>query len=169
MDPQLQELLDKKAIEEVLVRYCRTQDWLDEEGQATVFWDDADIDYGFFKGSGADFVKAVMEVERGSLRRWHLGTNIQIRLTGPDTALAESYGIAVGTGETDGVLQDNMYGGRYLDEFEKRNGAWRISKRTYILDWSTSFPNALKAVVEGGFPLNILDIREAGHEKYRKM
>jgi hypothetical protein len=169
MDPQIQELLDKKAIEEVLVRYCRTQDWLDEAGQATVFWPDADIDYGFFKGSGADFVPAVMEVEGNALRRWHMGTNIQIKLTGADSAIAESYGIAVGTGEADGELKDNMYGGRYLDELEKRGDEWRISKRVYILDWSTNFANAIQAVVDGGFPLNILQIREPGHDMYREM
>ena len=38
MDPQLQELLDKKACEEVLIRYGRTQDWLDEPGQGSCFW-----------------------------------------------------------------------------------------------------------------------------------
>ena len=47
MDPQLQELLDKKACEEVLMRYSRTLDWLDEAGQASCYWPDADIDYGF--------------------------------------------------------------------------------------------------------------------------
>ncbi len=169
MDPQIQELLDKKAIEEVLVRYCRTQDWLDDEGQASVFWPDADIDYGFFRGSGADFVTTVMDVERNALRRWHMGTNIQIKLTGPDSAIAESYGIAVGTGEADGKLRDNMYGGRYLDELEKRDGEWRISKRQYLLDWSTNFPNAIQAVLDGGFNLNVAEIRESGHELYRKM
>ena len=47
MDPQLQELLDKKACEEVLMRYGRTQDWLDEPGQGSCFWPDADVDYTF--------------------------------------------------------------------------------------------------------------------------
>jgi len=169
MDPQIQELLDKKAIEEVLVRYCRTQDWLDDEGQATVFWPDAHVDYGFFKGNGTDFVKAVMEIEHNGLRRWHMGSNIQIKMEGPDKAIAESYGIAVGTGERNGKLHDNMYGGRYLDEFEKRDGEWRISKRIYILDWSTNFPNAIQAVIDGGFQLNTLDIRDTGHPMYREM
>ena len=33
MDKQLQELLDKKACEEVIMRYGRTLDWLDQAGQ----------------------------------------------------------------------------------------------------------------------------------------
>ena len=48
MDNALQELLDKKACEEVLLRYGRTLDWRDEDGQSTCFWPDAEIDYGFF-------------------------------------------------------------------------------------------------------------------------
>ena len=46
MEEQLQRLLDKQAIDEVLQRYCRTLDWLDEPGQASCYWPDADIDYG---------------------------------------------------------------------------------------------------------------------------
>lgn len=32
MDPEIQILLDKQAITEAQVRYCRTLDWLDEPG-----------------------------------------------------------------------------------------------------------------------------------------
>ena len=52
LQDQLQELLDRKACEDVLMRYGRTLDWLDEAGQESCFWPDADIDYGFFQGSG---------------------------------------------------------------------------------------------------------------------
>ncbi len=54
MDPKLQELLDKKACEEVIMRYGRTQDWLDTPGQESCFWHEADVDFGFFKGNGND-------------------------------------------------------------------------------------------------------------------
>lgn len=165
----LQELLDKKAIEEVVARYGRTQDWLDTPGQDSCFWPDADIDFGFFKGSGADWVKTVMPHEEEALRRWHLCSGLIVQVDG-DKAKGECYGISVGTGkDADGNLRDNMYGGRYLDEYEKRDGEWRISKRTYILDWSTSFPNALEAMTPESFALNILQIREAGHEMYRPL
>ena len=53
-DPALQELLDKQAIAEVIARYSRTLDWLDDDGQASCYWPDAAIDYAFFKGSAAD-------------------------------------------------------------------------------------------------------------------
>ena len=46
---------------------------------------------------------------------------------------------------------DRFYGGRYLDECLRRDGEWRISKRTYILDWvsesSVAFVNLPKESV----------------------
>ena len=168
MDPQLQELLDKKACEEVLMRYGRTQDWLDEPGQGSCFWPDADVDFGFFKGNGEDWVRTVMEHERAAVRRWHMSTSVMVQIDG-NRAKAECYGIAAGSAEVDGHLMDSVYGGRYLDELEKRDGEWRISKRTYILDWSHQFPNALEASTGEDFALHILNISEPGHPMYRPL
>ena len=168
MDPQIQELLDKKAIEEVLLRYGRTQDWLDTPGQESCFWPDAEIDFGFFRGNGADWVATVMPHEAEALRRWHMSTSIMIKVDG-DNATAECYGIACGTAEVDGKLHDTMYGGRYLDELQRRDGEWRISKRTYILDWANQFPNTLAAATGADFDLNILTISEPGHALYKPL
>jgi hypothetical protein len=169
MEPQLQELLDKKACEELVMRYGRTQDWLDTPGQDSCFWPDAEIDFGFFVGNGADWVKTVMPHEQAAARRWHMSTNVIIQVQG-DQATGECYGIAVGShaGEN-GELVDNMYGGRYLDEFQRREGEWRISKRTYVLDWANQFPNALDAMTPDVFALNILQISEPGHPAYRAL
>lgn len=168
MNGELQELLDKKACEEVILRYGRTQDWLDDAGQASCFWPDAEVDFGFFKGNGEDWVTTVMAHEREAPRRWHLSTSIMIQVEG-NHAKAECYGIAVGGREVDGAMRDTMYGGRYLDELEKREGEWRISKRTYILDWSHEFPDALATSTGEDFALHVLNIRESGHPMYRPL
>lgn len=166
---QLQELLDRKACEDVLLRYGRTLDWLDASGQQACFWPDAEIDYGFFQGSGSDWVPVVMSVEADAPRRWHISTGIMVQVDG-DIARSECYGLSVGTAENEkGELVDTMFGGRYLDELEKRDGTWRISKRRYIADWINHFPNGLEAVDNGNFALNILQILAPGHELYRKM
>ena len=78
----LDALLAKDAIIDVLARYSRTLDWLDDEGQATCYWPEAAIDYGFFTGTAADFVPVVMAVERQSARRWHMLNAPAIRLIG---------------------------------------------------------------------------------------
>ena len=136
MDNQLKELLDKQAISEILQRYSRTMDWLDEAGQASCYWPDAHVDYGFFSGRADEFVPMVMVHEQKAVKRWHLVTGEIIKING-NKAEVESYGISTGSSGNDDP--SNMYGGRYLDEFEKRNGEWRISKRMYILDWKKSY------------------------------
>ena len=146
----------------------RVLDWLDEEGLATVFWPDAVIDYGFFQGSGEEFVPYVMKIERASLRRWHFCANTIIHVD-RNLATSETYGIAQSTSSRDDVLTDSIYGGRYLDQFEKREGTWRILKREYILDWTQQFPNGLGSDALKNFPLTTLEINESDHPAYRKI
>ncbi|MBC8186996.1 MAG: nuclear transport factor 2 family protein [Proteobacteria bacterium] len=166
MNEELQQLLDKQAINEVLQRCSRTLDWLDEEGQASCYWPDGDIDFGFFQGRADAYVPMVMKHQRGAAKRWHISTNVMIKLDG-DRARAESYGITVGAGSADGPRR--MYGGRYLDELEKRSQEWRISRRVYILDWSKTFADdSAEARLEGA-ALYAPDITEPNHELYRKM
>jgi SnoaL-like domain len=168
-DPEVQALLDKQAISEVMARYSRTLDWLDDAGQASCYWPDAAIDYGFFKGTAADFLPVVMQIERASQRRWHFLGGLQIKLQSNSSASAESYGIATGVREADGVWTGNMYGGRYLDEFEKRDGEWRISARQFIMDWSKPLGVQNDGTPDPTFPLPILQIIASGHPLYRPM
>jgi len=174
VNEQLQQLLDKQAIDEVLQRCSRTLDWLDEAGQASCYWPDAEIDFGFFQGRADAYVPMVMEHQRGAAKRWHISTSVMIKLDGDKPgdktgkqAQAESYGITVGAGTADGPRR--MYGGRYLDELSKRGPEWRISKRVYILDWSKTFEDdSAEARLEGA-ALYAPDITEPEHELYRRM
>lgn len=168
-DPALQELLDKQAIADVITRYSRTLDWLDDEGQAACFWPDAAIDYAFFRGSAADFIPVVMRIERASQRRWHMLSGLAIRLQPPSRASTECYGIATGVRNNDGVWTGNIYGGRYLDEFEKRGEEWRISKRDYVMDWSMPLGVQNDGTPDPAFPLPVLEIVASGHPAYRPM
>ena len=168
-DPEFQALLDKQAIAEVIARYSRTLDWLDDEGQAACYWPDAAIDYGFFTGSATDFVPVVMQIERANQRRWHFLGGVQIALRSASTASAECYGLATGVREADGVWTGTIYGGRYLDEFERRRDEWRIAKRQYVMDWSMPLGIQSDGTPNPGFPLPILRIVASGHSLYRPM
>ena len=168
-DPALQSLLDKQAIAEVIARYSRTLDWLDDHGQASCYWPDAAIDYGFFKGTAADFLPVVMQIERASQRRWHMLSGLAIRLNSATHASTECYGQATGVRDNDGVWTGNIYGGRYLDEFEKRGEEWRISKRNYLMDWSMPLGVQNDGTPDPVFPLPVLQIVASGHPAYRPM
>ncbi|AOL22130.1 SnoaL-like domain-containing protein [Erythrobacter litoralis] len=175
---RLEALIAKQEIAEVMQRYSRTLDWLDDEGQASCYWPDAPVDYGFFSGTAADFVPVVMEIERASQRRWHMLSGIAIRLHSPTRASAECYGMATGIRQQeDGSWQGNLYGGRYLDEFEKRpppsdpdgEMEWRISKRQYVMDWRVPLTDQPGSDPDPNLPLPILQIVDSGHDLYRRM
>lgn len=169
LPPEVQALLDKQAIAELIARYARTLDWLDDEGQARCYWPDAAIDYGFFVGTAAEFVPVVMQVERASQRRFHLLTGLVVKLHDATHASGECYGLATGVRETEGTWAGNLYGGRYLDEYEKRDGEWRISARRYILDWRLPLPDQPGATPSATFPLPMLAIVESGNPAYRPL
>lgn len=170
VEAQLQELLDKQAITEVLQRYSRTLDWLDDDGQAGCFWPDAPIDYGFFTGTAADFLPVVMQIERASQRRWHFLSAPAIAFTAPDHAQVECYGMATGIRQQDdGSWSGGLYGGRYLDEFAKKDGEWRIAQRKYVMDWKLPLDDQPGNEPNPDFPLPVLQILASGHPDYRVM
>jgi SnoaL-like domain len=170
LEAKVQELLDRQAIHDLIARYSRTLDWLDDEGQAGCYWPEASIDYGFFTGTAEEFVPVVMAVERSTGRRWHMLAPLSVKLTSATTAEGECYGIALGfRREGDEPYKGNMYGGRYLDTYEKRGEEWRIASRRYIMDWTCVMPDQPDASPNAAFPLPMLDLRESGHSDYRRM
>jgi hypothetical protein len=44
-------------------------------------------------------------------------------------------------GEGEPLPQDFLYGGRYVDRLEKRDGTWRIALRTVVMDWNRNEPS----------------------------
>jgi len=129
---------DIEAIHDVLWRYARALDWLDDALLTTVFYDDAEIDYGFFRGNGCDFRTELMKLEHSVGRRWHIAVQTKVQLDG-DAAEVESYQFSVSTlpGETS-TPADLMHAyGYYLDRMLRRGGKWGIIRRKHLLLGST--------------------------------
>ena len=170
MDAGLQRLIDRSEIEDVIQRYSRTLDWLDGEGQAGCYWPDAQIEYGFFTGKAEDFLPVVMETESNLARRWHMLSQPLIRFHSETSASSECYGIfGGGRMQEDGSIAGDLIGGRYLDEWEKRDGEWRIAARKYILDWKTPIKDQPMFAPDPEFPLPTLKIDAGGHSEYREL
>ena len=139
LEREVVELRAREAIRDLLARYSRALDWLDGTQLDGVFFDDAHIDYGFFTGTGKDFKPVVMQIERSTGRRWHMGAQVTIDLDG-DAADVMSYGIAIGAqteAGSDGA-ELPLFMGYYLDRVEKRGGTWAIARRKYVLLAGTS-------------------------------
>jgi hypothetical protein len=146
--PQIQAMLDRESIRDVILRVCRAQDRADMELFRSGYHEDAWDDHGYYKGPVANFnplsivrpphVKNVMH---------HIG-NMLIELDG-DQAWTEAYFIACQRALQDGVETDTVFGGRYVDRFERRQGEWKIAHRTAVYDWTRVDPVGRTLTIAG--------------------
>ena len=139
-DPEIQVLLDKQAIYEVMTRYCRGLDRCDAELIESVFHPDAVMDHGDFACSPGEFARIAVQVLGNIGPTLHHLTNIHIDLDG-DTAYTESYGLAYQRCDMDGKEIDSFVGARLVERFERRDGkTWKIADRKTILEWNNDIP-----------------------------
>ncbi len=131
------ELCAHEAIRQTLARYCRGVDRGDLEVLRSVYHEGATDNHGAFNGPADEFAALLIEgMDAAPVAGQHHITNVLIELTGPSTARVESYYVAwhpVPVGDGWGHA---MVGGRYLDDFEQRQGQWRIVRRDVLMDWS---------------------------------
>lgn len=133
----LREMIAKQKIAEVLARYSRGIDRCDIKTLLSVFWPDATADYGSGAQDAHQWARATVAALKRMRRTQHALSNILIEVDGA-RARAETYCHAFheldGDGDSGGL--EMVVGGRYLDLLERRDGAWRISRRTYVMDWN---------------------------------
>ena len=156
MSEALTQLLAKQEIQEVVIRYARAIDRLDEALLQSVFHPGS-IHNHFYEGPSSDperaatdedpgdFVRFAMMVLNTYTRTHHQLGNTLVELTGDTTALVETYFTAfhrmraaddplAGPDAFDTEM-DFFVAGRYLDKFELRDGHWKIIHRTGMTDW----------------------------------
>jgi hypothetical protein len=150
----LEALAARAEITDVIYRYCHATDrrqwWLMD----TVFHEDATCQLSVIGGDWREFVKQGEALLTNVGVTHHQVGNILIALDG-DVAHTETYLTAFhrvpadappggpfgGTGEA----YDAVFGARYIDRFEKRDGVWRIAQRRSAAEFRHYRP-----VVEGG-------------------
>lgn len=141
LEARIAKLEDQRAIEAVLINFARAMDWLDDALLDEVVFDDAEMDYGFYKGDGRGFKVAVMEVERSVGRRWHFSSQIEIDIDG-DQARSSSYQLSMGlpTTQPEPPADFTAFVGHYFDRLERRNGRWGIVARKHVLLTAATMP-----------------------------
>jgi hypothetical protein len=158
-DPVLQRLIDRQAIHDVLMRFSRGVDRLDEALLRSCFHSDSYDDHGHFKGNGREFASFIVKslAERAH-HATHSIANVLIEFEDdPDAARSEAYVLAyLRRADAQGAEWLDFFAGRYVDRFERREGVWRIAKRVVVHDWSAStelgagaFPLALDKFTQG--------------------
>ena len=150
---KIQEILDKESIRDLVHIYCRAADRHDHELMRTLYHEDAHDDHGsFFKGKAMEFIDLLPEIQKSMGILHHNVTTHNIHLKG-NKAEGETYILAFHQVLTDDQQFDVLIGGRYFDEYEKRNGIWKFSSRAVDADWAyvndPSKVNLFHPMIEG--------------------
>lgn len=141
MTIELQELADREAIRDCLYRYARGIDRADEAALRSAYWPDAHDCHGAYDGPVEGFIEAARKVWAAGARNIHVVSNVLIEFEGAERAAVESYFTAYQRGPSaGGTIKQFLLVGRYCDLFEKRQGEWRIQRRTVAYDWVEEQP-----------------------------
>lgn len=133
MQEKLTYLLDRQAILDVVVRYCRGVDRLDRAMMLSAYHPDAIDDHTMFVGSPDEFWTWVSKMHGDNHHSTqHMIGNHYCEIDG-DVAHCETYLSYSGMNKTGAPF--SAIGGRYIDRMEKRGGKWAIAVRQYIVDW----------------------------------
>ena len=139
-EQELQQLLDKAAIREATMRYCRGVDRFDADLISSVYHPDAFDDHSGRTFTGDTVGQGLVDwLTEGTDATNHHITTQTIEVNG-DTAGCESYYIGVHLLTRDGVQRTIHSAGRYIDRFEKRDGQWKIARRLVALEKATYLP-----------------------------
>jgi hypothetical protein len=134
---RLDVLLDRQDIMDCLVRFSRAMDRFDRALFMSAFHPDATIAAGPFVGGPEELYEwAIPMHDQGQIATHHNLLNHTCEIDG-DTAHTETYYLFVGRNRDD---TNWIAGGRYIDRFERRGGAWRIALRTNAIEWSGMVP-----------------------------
>ena len=135
MDSAIAALLDRREIEDVILRYCRGIDRGDLELVRSCYWPDATDSHGGFSGTRDEFVAWVEALLARFESTSHFVGNLLVELAG-DVAVVETYAIAFHRSPEPKASLNSIVGVRYVDRFEKRGGAWKIARRVCVTEWS---------------------------------
>lgn len=135
----MQEWIDRVALHDLVMRYCRGCDRRDFALVRALYHDDAIDDHGaMFKGGPDEFVAWLPQTTAHWDLTRHAISNSLFVIDG-DRAEGEHYVEAWHrTRAPDARLFVAL--GRYLDRYEKREGIWKFTYRSLVFDHGTIIP-----------------------------
>lgn len=131
---EVQELLAKQAIHEVVLRYCRGVDRVDSALIAAAFHPDATCEFGALLLAGETIGDTIAKAAASNDLTTHMVGNALYELHGR-VAHGETYYLSSGVADGPDGKQLRMRAGRYIDRFESRDGVWKIAERVVVQDW----------------------------------
>jgi hypothetical protein len=132
---EIEDLMAKQEIYDVLCRYCRGIDRLDMDLVRDCYHVDAVDHHTGFDGRVDEFVAWAESSLRQMDGTMHTICNHLIEVE-DDAAVAESYAHTWHwTAEPTKPAHNALTGTRYVDRFERRDGVWRIAERWAVRSW----------------------------------
>lgn len=136
MSNTLETLIAKQDIHDCLMRYARGVDRADAALLKSCYHDDAIEEHGStWSGPAHDYVDGAIPRLRKMGVLAHYVCNVSIELDG-EQAYVESYVLTFARFQKDGQDFDTLTGGRIVDRFERRGGAWKVAHRKMAFDWN---------------------------------
>jgi hypothetical protein len=133
----MDELIDREAIRDVVARYCHAIDRCDDELLRNCYWPEGKDNHGFYNGPRDGCVTWVMAALRANatLTR-HTTSPSLIRIDGNSAKVETYFNSYMRTAQAGTPASEvNRQGGRYLDHMEKRGKEWRILERWVVYDY----------------------------------
>ena len=137
-DAAVQIMLDKQDINEVLARYCHGLDKRDRSMLESIYWPEAIEDHAGYQGSADGLIDHALDYIGDDLS-FHTISSVLIEFDDESRARSDSYYLYQGINRED--EQTFLVGGRYSDQFEKRNGEWRMIYRRVYVDFKAPLPS----------------------------
>lgn len=130
---RLRRLLDRQEIEDCLARIARGADRFDRELYLSACHDDAQISVGGESRPAAESFEGGKAIHaQGTISTQHCLSTMNCDIAG-DVAHAETYHIYCAR-----TVDDVSWAaaGRYLDQFERRDGRWGLVFRHISVEWT---------------------------------
>ena len=141
-DKRLQSLLDREEIRNLRQHYSHLLDSNQAERMGEVFTTDAQVSVTVGTMTGIDAIKQSLKEayvqfdtqNRGHFPFMHAIVNHRIALTGEDSARGECYLLDFVT-DREAQQHPFLLVGRYIDEYLRVEGEWRIHRTTLDVVW----------------------------------
>ena len=145
-----QRAADRLEIQHRVYQFFRGVDRLDFDAVRECYHPDAYDDHGAYKGGVDGFIAWLKNRHTTIPFSFHQIGNIYIEFASDSEALCESYGMTLQSvspqanvleqTDRDAATFDMLAAGRYVDLFTRRDGAWRIQRRTTIPEAAYRMP-----------------------------
>lgn len=136
MDKALAKLIAKDEIADLIYRYPRGLDRLDQSILLSIGHADATVEFStLFKGTWVGYVEWLMHAHETMLFNNHRITNMLIEVEAEQAVSESSSTATLIVARSDGDIESRLVHSRYLDQWRHESGRWWLMRRVTVRDY----------------------------------